>query len=653
MSRYPTLLVANRGEIARRIFRTARSMGLRTVAVFVEADTDALFVGDADEAVRIDTYLDAAGIVAAAKATGAGAIHPGYGFLAENAEFAAAVIAGGIAWVGPPSDVIAVMADKIAAKRLAVEADVPVLPSTDDTGDFASIGFPLLVKPAAGGGGKGMRVVATAEDLDNAVEAARREALSGFGDDRLFAERYLTRAHHIEIQILGDSHGHLVHLGERDCSIQRRQQKIIEESPSPYLSDVMRAEMGAAALRLAAALKYESAGTVEFLVDDDSAEFFFLEVNTRLQVEHPVTEAVTGMDLVREQIRISMGEQLGYDQATITFSGHSIEARLYAEDPSNDFLPAIGTLDAFEPAIEPAVRWDTGVGPGSVIGVDFDPLIAKVISFGPTRQEAAGTLALALERLHMGGVVTNRDFLVATLRSDAFLAGDTTTDFIERIDPARQRDLRPTEVRWLAVAAAMWMQAANRAEATVLPSMPGTWRIGRLAPERIQLAHRDEAITVHYRARRDGSFVIGEVADEGSALVHSWSPSRLDIEYNGSRRVLQTTRHGDHIHLTGGGGGITFQLVPRFSVPQPEVPGGAIAAPMPGKVIALHVDERDSVVAGQVVAVIEAMKMENHLRAPADGTVIEILIAVGDQVEKDALLMVIDDGSADDAAETP
>ncbi len=420
---------------------------------------------------------------------------------------------------------------------------------------------------------------------------------------------------------------------------------MIEESPSPFVSDDMRTAMGEAALRLASALHYESAGTVEFLVDNDSGEFFFLEVNTRLQVEHPVTEEVTGIDLVREQLRVAMGDELGYGQEAVTFTGHAIEARLYAEDPANDFLPAIGTLEAYKPAPEPSVRWDTGVGQGSVITVDFDPMIAKVIATSDTRVEAAGKLALALERLHLGGLVTNRDFLAATLREPAFLAGDTTTDFISRIGPARERDLAETEREWLAVAAAMWLQGANRADATTLANMPSGFRIGRLAPERVQLSLGDEDLTIYYRSNRDSSFRIGETEVEGTATVHRWSTGELDVEFAGRRRVMRVTRAGDHIHLTGGGGGVTFGLVPRFSVPEPEIPGGAMAAPMPGKVIEIRVAVGDAVEAGQVVAVLEAMKMENHLRAAENGTVTEIRAAVGDQVEKDALLMVIDDGS--------
>ncbi len=378
-----TLLVANRGEIARRVMRAAREMGIRCVAVYVDADADAPFVTEADESVRLPgSYLDGKAILEAALATGATAIHPGYGFLSENAGFAQDVIAAGLVWVGPTPEAIERMGDKLAAKTLAAEVDVPALPGSEDPSDAASVGFPLLVKAVAGGGGKGMRIVESADELAEAVAAARREAASGFGDDRVFLERYVTRARHIEIQILGDAHGNVVHLGERECSIQRRHQKILEESPSPRVDPPLRERLGAAAIRLASALGYQSAGTVEFLVDDATGEFYFLEVNTRLQVEHPVTEAVTGIDLVREQLRIAAGEPLGYTQDDVVFRGAAIEARLYAEDPANHFLPATGTLFAFQPADSPAVRWDSGVVAGSIIGTDFDPLLAKVIAWG-------------------------------------------------------------------------------------------------------------------------------------------------------------------------------------------------------------------------------------------------------------------------------
>ena len=466
---FHSLLVANRGEIARRVIKSAHAMGIRCVAVYVDADARAPHVAEADEAIRLpSSYLDGKAILEAARASGAGAVHPGYGFLSENAGFAADVAAAGRVWVGPTPEAIERMGDKLAAKALAVEVGVPTLPGSEDAARPDAVGYPLLVKAAAGGGGKGMRVVESADALEEAVAAARREALSGFGDDRVFLERYVARARHIEIQILGDAHGHVVHLGERECSIQRRHQKILEESPSPRVDSALREAMGDAALRLARALGYQSAGTVEFLVDDTTAEFFFLEVNTRLQVEHPVTEAVTGIDLVREQLRIARGESLGYVQEDIRFRGAAIEARLYAEDPAADFLPATGTLTAFEPAASPEVRWDSGVVAGSVVGTDFDPMLAKVIAHGPTRGEAAGRLALALERLHLGGVTTNRDFLVATLRAPEFLAGDTTTDFIDRVDPVRRVEPSEEDLTRTAQLAALFIQGARRAEAVAL-----------------------------------------------------------------------------------------------------------------------------------------------------------------------------------------
>lgn len=459
---FSTLLVANRGEIARRIIRTARDMGIRCVAVYVDADADAPFVADADEAVRLETsYLDSEAVLHAARVTGAGAVHPGYGFLSENAAFATAVIDAGLVWVGPPPKAIAAMGDKLAAKKLAVAAGVPTLAYSDDPHEAASVGYPVLVKASAGGGGKGMRVVTSPADLDEAVAAAQREAASGFGDDTVFVEHYVERSRHVEIQILGDAHGTIVHLGERECSIQRRHQKLVEESPSPAVDAAMREAMGAAALGLAREIGYESAGTVEFLVDDATREFFFLEVNTRLQVEHPVTEEVTGIDLVREQIRVARGEPLGYGQDDVTFKGHSIEVRLCAEDAAAGFLPATGTLAAFAPASKPRVRWESGVEKGSVVGVAFDPLLAKIIATAPTRTEAASSLALALERLHIGGVTTNRDFLAATLRHEQFLAGDTTTDFIERHAPARVLELTDEELTWTARAATLWLQGGK------------------------------------------------------------------------------------------------------------------------------------------------------------------------------------------------
>jgi propionyl-CoA carboxylase alpha chain len=646
-----TLLVANRGEIARRVMRGARGMGIRCVAVYVDADADAPFVGEADESVRLpSSYLDGKAILEAALATGASAIHPGYGFLSENAGFAKDVAAAGLTWVGPSPEAIERMGDKITAKALAEEADVSTLPGSEDLSDAASVGFPLLVKAAAGGGGKGMRMVESPDALEEAIAAAKREAASGFGDDRVFLERYVSRARHIEIQILGDAHGNLVHLGERECSIQRRHQKILEESPSPRVDPTLRDRMGSAAIRLASALGYQSAGTVEFLVDDETGEFFFLEVNTRLQVEHPVTEAVTGIDLVHEQLRIARGEPLGYSQNEVSFRGAAIEARLYAEDPANDFLPATGTLFAFEPAENPPVRWDSGVVAGSVVGTDFDPMLAKVIAWGETREDAAGRLALALERAHLGGVVTNRDFLVATLRSPEFLAGDTTTDFIERVDPPRSLALAPEELERAARIAALWLQGMNRAAASVLGTAPSGWRNARLPDQEVVFSRGDEQLTVCYSAQRDGRFRLG---DGTHARVHAWSSEAIDVEIDGRRSTSRVTRRGDRFVVHIPRGDVELILQPRFKPPGAEASVGGFVAQMPGKVIDLRVQVGDAVHAGDTLLVLEAMKMEHPMTAMEDGVVTEVRVAQGDQVEGGALLLVVEPAdSADASADT-
>jgi propionyl-CoA carboxylase alpha chain len=427
---YDSLLIANRGEIACRIIQTAQEMGIRCIAVYVDADKNEPFVHMSDQSIRLTNggYLDSKEIIKAAKESGAHAIHPGYGFLSENASFARKVIKEGLIWVGPSPHVISVMGDKLKAKELAEKAGVPTLPMTSNIKNAKNIGFPLLIKAAAGGGGKGMRIVTKEKDLKESIKSAQREAQSGFGDDRVFIERYVQKSRHIEIQILGDAHGNVVHLGERECSIQRRHQKIIEESPSPRVSENVRTAMGNAAIKLAKKIKYKSAGTVEFLFDDKTEEFWFLEVNTRLQVEHPITEEVTGIDLVSEQLRIAREEELGYAQDDITFMGHSIEARLYAENPDNDFLPETGEIIAFEGGPENESRWDSGISIGSKIGTNFDPMLAKIISFADTRNDAILKLIRTLESAHIGGVITNREFLIECLKAREFFDGNTTTD---------------------------------------------------------------------------------------------------------------------------------------------------------------------------------------------------------------------------------
>ena len=539
------LLIANRGEIACRIIKTAHEMGISCVAVYTEADSNSPFVRMADEAVKLsDTYLNGKEIIEAAKRTGAQAIHPGYGFLSENAKFSRDVQKEGLIWVGPSSRVITSMGDKLKAKDIAEKAGVPTLPMTTDPKKANTIGYPILIKAAAGGGGKGMRIVEDKKDLKEAIAGAQREALTGFGDDRVFIERYVASSRHIEIQILGDSHGNVVHLGERECSIQRRHQKIIEESPSPRVDSEMRATMGEAAIKLAKKLKYESAGTVEFLVDDKTGEFWFLEVNTRLQVEHPVTEEVTGKDLVYEQLRIARGEELGYSQEDISWKGSSIEARLYAEDPSKDFLPATGTLIAYENDINIDARWDTGIEQGSVVGTDFDPMLAKVITKGKTRIDAANKLALALETMHIGGVTTNRDFLVASLRTKDFLDGKTTSDFIEKTNPQRAVILEGSMLENALSAAALWIQGQNRESANILKEIPTGWRNSRLPRQKINFRYLEKDLEVTYKANRDGSF---DVNDGTVARVIKWTSSGIDIEVNNSRFFSKVTRDSDNV----------------------------------------------------------------------------------------------------------
>lgn len=634
-----TLLIANRGEIARRIARAAHEMGIRCVGVYVDADARAPFIEECDLAVRLTTgYLDGAGIIEAARRSGADAVHPGYGFLSENAEFAAMVEAAGLVWVGPSPAVIAAMGDKLAAKELAREAGVPVLASSEDPLDAERIGFPLMVKASAGGGGKGMRIVTDPARLDDAVAAARREALNGFGDDRIFLERYVAASRHVEIQILGDHHGNLVHLGERECSIQRRHQKLVEESPSPIVDEAMREAMGAAAISLAKSIGYQSAGTVEFLVDDDTREFFFLEVNTRLQVEHPVTEEVTGIDLVREQLRIADGAQLDLDQDEVEFFGHAIEVRLCAEDPSAGFLPATGTLVAFEPGPQWA-RWETGVESGSVVTVAFDPLLAKVIAHAPTRDEAASALALALEGLHLGGVATNRDFLVATLRHEAFLRGDTTTSFIERYEPSRTLALSEEELTWASTAGTLWLQGEHRDTTPVLRTIPSGWRNARLPAQRLTLRWHHDDVVVTYRSRRDGSFAVG---DHGHARVFSWSHSAIDVEVNDVRSTARMTRAGSRLYVQTPRGTAEFEIVPLFVVPGREAATGGLTAPMPGVIIDVRVQVGQHVDQGETLVVMEAMKMEHVITAPFAGTVGGVLVETAQQVDNGAVLLTID-----------
>ena len=637
---FNSLLIANRGEIACRIIKTAKEMGIRSIAVYVDADKDALFVTQADESIRLEDggYLDSNQIIEAAKKTGAQAIHPGYGFLSENASFARKVKKEGIIWIGPSANVISVMGDKLKAKDLAIKADVPTLPMTSKPSEAKKIGYPLLIKAAAGGGGKGMRIVNKEKDLKESISSAQREAKSGFNDERIFIERYVEKSRHIEIQILGDSHGNIIHLGERECSIQRRHQKIIEESPSTRISEEVRNKMGESAVKLAKKIKYESAGTVEFLFDDNTEEFWFLEVNTRLQVEHPVTEEVTGMDLVSEQLKIARGEPIGFSQKDVTWTGSSIEARLYAEDPDNDFLPEIGTLIAFEESDSAEARWDTGVKTGTVVGTDFDPMLAKIISFAPNRTDAASKLAKALQSAHIGGVKTNRDFLINCLNTEEFIKGDTTSDFIERVNPSRKLEIEEDEIDHVLAIAALWIQQNNRDNANLAKFMQSGWTNGRLPMQKITFEFENKEHIVEYKKQRNQKFIF---LSGKEACIYKKDNDGIDLIFDGKRHYSRVTLSNNNILVHMPFGDVMLKVKPRFKEPGTEKTIGGLVAPMPGKVIDIKVKKGKKVKAGETLVILEAMKMEHSIKAAEDGKVSELLISINDQVENGALLMVV------------
>ena len=634
------LLISNRGEIASRIIRSAHDMGISCVAIYTEADTNTPYVREADQAFKLsDTYLNAKEILEIAKKNDVDAIHPGYGFLSENANFANSVKKAGIKWVGPSANAIKKMGDKLTAKTLAEKVGVPTLPMGTSSKDAKNIGYPILVKAAAGGGGKGMRIVEDAKDLKESIASAEREAEGGFGDKRVFLERYIERSRHIEVQILGDSHGNLVHLGERECSIQRRHQKIIEESPSPMVSDSMRREMGAAALKLASKLKYESAGTVEFLVDEKTKEFWFLEVNTRLQVEHPVTEEVTGIDLVKEQLRIADGEELGFDQSDVDWFGSSIEVRLYAEDPGNDFLPVTGKLIRFEPANNPLVRWDVGIETGSIITSDFDPMLAKVISYGETRIEAANKLVLALKNSHFGGMKTNREFLISILESKEFLKGATTTDFIKKVKLNTELGLSEDEINDYAKLAALWIQGKNRNEASVLTNMESGWNNARLPFQEVKLKMNELETSIKYKNTRNNIF---KFSDKKNGVVFEWQNNFIDAEISGSRYRSKVSKDKDLLLLHTYKGDVLFKILPKFKIQEIGIVEGGLNAPMPGKVVEVKIKKGSSVKKGDTLVILEAMKMEHKVSAPANGKISKVLISQGDQVENGQTLIVLD-----------
>jgi propionyl-CoA carboxylase alpha chain len=645
------VLVANRSEIARRVFATCRRLGVGTVAVYTEPDAHAPHVAEADARVLLpgtDGYLNSAALIAAAKSAGADAIHPGYGFLSENADFAAAVQNAGLTWIGPPVAAVAAMGSKIEAKKLMAAASVPVLEELDPASVTQSQ-LPVLVKASAGGGGRGMRVVTELSSLATEVAAARREAASAFGDDTVFCERYLPRGRHIEVQVLADEHGNVWAVGERECSIQRRHQKVIEEAPSPLVERIpgMRDKLFEAARQAAAAIGYAGAGTVEFLADDDGS-FYFLEMNTRLQVEHPVTECVTGLDLVELQLQVADGVTLGPEPPGA--HGYSIEARLYAEDPAHGWQPQAGTLDAFDvptahaaftPLTRPGVRADSGVVDGSVVSVHYDPMLAKVISYAPTRTQAAGLLADALARARLHGVRTNRDLLVNVLRHDAFLAGDTDTAFFDTHDLASlSRPLAGQEtVRWSALAAALADAAHNRSAAKVFAPVPSGWR--NLASAFQVKSYTDAAGDEHQvRYRFDRGAL--HLPDMEATLV-SATPEHVVLRIDGVDRPFDIARYADNVYVDSAEGPVQLTVVPRFPEPGTALQPGSLVAPMPGAISRLGAGVGDKVTAGQPIVWMEAMKMEHAVCAPKDGVVVEVDVEVGQQVELGAVLARVED----------
>ena len=649
------LLVANRGEIAARVMRTAHALGIGTVAVYSDPDADAPFVALADEAVRLpgatptETYLRGDLVIAAARATGADAVHPGYGFLSENAGFARDCAAAGLTFVGPSPDAIASMGSKLEAKALMAAAGVPVLPgatvtdATDLDAEADRIGFPVLVKAAFGGGGRGMRIVRSAAELREAVDGARREAASAFGDGTVFLERFVEDPRHVEVQIVGDAQGEVVHLFERECSIQRRYQKIVEESPSPAVDETLRAELGAAAVAAGKAIGYTGAGTVEFVLDQAGA-FFFLEVNTRLQVEHPVTELVTGLDLVALQLRIAEGHPLPADVLGATIDGHAIEVRLYAEDVPAGYLPATGTLHRFAVPALPGVRVDAGVTDGSVVSPHYDPMLAKVIAHGATRAEAARTLARALAQAAIHGVTTNRDLLVAILRDEEFLAGRTDTGYLPRhpelVHPEPD-DGEPVR----AVAAALALQAQHRSEAKVLGGLPSGWRNVGGPPQSVAYAVGDRTLEVSYAFRREGltAQVNGCGRSDDDIRSDAAEPHAVVLEVGGVRRTYRVHRADGRTFVDGPDGSSAFRDVPRFADPNAVAHAGSLLAPMPGTVVRVLAATGDAVTAGAALVVLEAMKMEHTVAAPVDGVVGEMRVAPGDQVETRQVLAVVEE----------
>ncbi|WP_445149726.1 acetyl/propionyl/methylcrotonyl-CoA carboxylase subunit alpha [Baekduia sp. Peel2402] len=608
------ILIANRGEIAIRVARTAHALGLSTVGVLTEQDAGAAHADAIDAVVSIDSYLDADELLRAARESGARSVHPGYGFLSENAAFARAVADAGLTWIGPPPEAIELMGDKGAAKEAAAAAGVPVVPAGGDGG------YPVVVKAVAGGGGKGMRVVRAAEELEAATAAAQREARAAFGDDRVIVERYLERPRHIEIQVLADAHGNIVHLGERECSLQRRHQKVVEEAPSPVVDAELRARMGEAAIALARACGYAGVGTVELIMESrppHASEFFFLEMNTRLQVEHPVTELVYGVDLVEQQLRVAAGEALALRQEDLRPHGHAIEARLYAEDPAAGFLPATGTVHVYREPSGEGVRVDSGLRAGSVVGTSYDPMLAKVIAYGPDRETALDRLDRALATFALAGVTTNAAFTRALLARDDVRAGEMDTNLLERVLEELATE-PPADLLAAAVLAAA---------GTATPE--GPWR---------------RALAEHGEARvTSGVVTIGDARWEGAAIRAAEAPGLFAITLDGLTRRYAIALDGDDAVYVARDGHHAIVRTARPDRSGAALPEGSLEAPMPGTVWAVNVSNGDVVQAGDVLIVLESMKMELSITAPRDGVVEGLTLKAGDRVTlKQPLVAVVE-----------
>jgi len=652
------ILIANRGEIASRVIRTCRKMGIKSIAVFSDADSEGLFVNEADVAIHIGenspaaSYLNQDKIIQVAKEQTVDAIHPGYGFLSENTGFAQKCKEAGIIFIGPNAEAIEAMGSKSRAKSIMRKHDVPVIPGYQGNDqsveqlilEAKKIGFPLLLKATAGGGGKGMRIVHQAEDLESNIAAAKREAKSSFGEDELIIEKYIAKGRHIEFQIFGDKHGNVIHVLERECSIQRRYQKVLEESPSPVLNEELRTVMGEAAVKAAKALNYDNAGTVEFIFDDTNNEFFFLEINTRLQVEHPVTEEVTGLDLVEMQIEIAEGKPLSIKQEEVIGNGYAIEARLYAEDPSNDFLPATGVVHLWEVPQVKGLRIETAIKSGSEISIHYDPMIAKIIIWDKSRSSAHRKMAYTLRHLKCLGLTTNQDFLLYLFEKADIQAGNYDTQYIKKHFNAKSFNQKTTFQKELAAVATTLLHWNNRNQKrTLLKGLPSGWRNNRYAPPQVTYLYGEEELLVEYTAKGSYQFdfQIGETTYK--VTLNQVEDSTLSFRVNNVQYQASIAQKGNQlfVHLPETGN-ITFTKRDRFPTKTAAKFDGGYEAPMPSQIIKILVEDGQAVKKEDALMIISSMKMENTIMAEKDGTVTELYVSEGQSVEAGFLLLKVE-----------